>query len=173
MKLDPVKTLTLVRSAGCAAVGGGAFAAALCSILVLATWAAAWGGRPGLKVAGLEGFPVYLRPLYEDPRRISTLAFLVALTVAVAGFGLLRRRQWGRRLTLAIASLGIVWVVAAVPVSWHTAWLRAAQAPSDSLMSRMAPFLMVVNTLVGLAVIALLGFLIWALRSTHIRSQFS
>jgi hypothetical protein len=162
----------LVRSIGCAALIGGCIAISICTLLVVATWLAAAGDRPGLEVDGLDRYPSYLRPLYEDPRRITTLALVIAMAVTVSGLGLVMRREWGRKLTMVMAVTGIIWVIVAIPVAWHSAWLRSARAPADSILSGFGPLLIAVNSLVCIVVLATLSFLVWALRKPEVKSSF-
>jgi hypothetical protein len=159
--------MRLVNTVGCGAAAGGGCAAVICGLLAAAAWVAAMGGRPGLRVTGLDSFPAWVRPMYEDPRRITALTLALSVLVVLAGIGLLRKRQWGRRLAMAVAVAGLGWMVAAYPVSMRMAQIRTSKLPAV-----LGPLLAVFNSVVALAMVLVLLWLVRTLLRPEIKQQY-
>jgi uncharacterized membrane protein AbrB (regulator of aidB expression) len=98
---------------------------------------------------------------------------------------LLKRREWGRRLFIALLVLVVVWQIVMIPLQWsmmdHFQGLMMmgqevrpemqakmqAQMEASSIISRLF------SAAFGLVFAALFAWLIWKLRSPRVRAEFA
>lgn len=93
----------------------------------------------------------------------------LALGQLIAAIGLLRRRDWARRLFIALLGLGIVWNLAGLALMIA---VTATAEPAGSGTTALSWTVVGVNLALGLGIIVLLGWLIRRLRSPRIRMEF-
>jgi hypothetical protein len=141
-------------AAGWLGMVGGAFAALMSGgALVLGTVLAVQG-RP-LRVRHGDTLPGYLPLLYADVRILPGLFLVAAVLAFIAGLGLVRRRPYGRTLTLVFGALSIAWFLFACTHLWLMA--VAPVSHGSSFFFRLAPA--VFTTPVALAYCVAVGLL--------------
>lgn len=107
------------------------------------------------------------------------------LLFVTASVGLLKRREWGRKLFITLLVLLIVWQIVMIPLQWsmmgHMQGLMMmgqevrpemqaimqAQMEATSIISRLF------SAAFGLVFSALFAWLIWKLRSPRVRAEFA
>jgi hypothetical protein len=79
----------------------------------------------------------YLPLLYADARILPGVFLFAAVLALIAGVGLIRRRPYGRTLTLAFGALSIAWFLFVLPHLWLMVVAPASQ--DTPLFFRLAP----------------------------------
>ncbi len=92
------------------------------------------------------------------------LSIAAALLMAVAGFGVIRRRDWGRKLGIYLLASSIVLAFATIPTSF------IGQDGAPAANGRY--FYAAITVGQALLSAALHGWLIWKLRTPAIRGEF-
>lgn len=130
---------------------------------------------------GALALPPMLRWTLEHSVEISLAGIVLSAPMLWLGWGLLRRREWGRVgfiVFLAIGTLltfGLVWLVPALVDSTLSAQL-GLQAPGQRLPPELAGVedaAMVMSLAVALVLAALHGAIIWTLCTPAVRGQFA
>ncbi len=118
-------------------VGGGAFALMSGAMLALVLVLSARG--QDITVHGTGDLPGPMRLVYADARVLPAFFLFASALACSAGIGLLRRRLYGRSLTLLFGAISIAWFLFAV----INLWVSLLSPPSDAppLMFRLGPVL--------------------------------
>ncbi len=158
---------TLISVFGWVMLVVGALTTAVSTInLVLLSWMASENGGELIPAEDLAELP----PLFSwtVDNLIPVLGFMIVSSVfmAVAGFGVVRRQNWGRLLSIILLAGSIVG-------GFVTAWfgMRTSAEMAEDLQLGLV---LVTAYNIGLAVLtaALHGWIIWKLRTPAIRSEF-
>lgn len=107
-----------------------------------------------------SGFDVFTSHLVL----FGSVAAVSSILTAVAGFGLVRRRDWGRQIIIFLLAASIVLVFAVIPTSFMDS--GGEDLPINPLM------LKIFGVIEAVMAIALHGWLIWKLRTPQIRGEF-
>lgn len=102
--------------------------------------------------------------------------FIVSLAGLMAGLGLLKRRDWGRRILVGVLSLGVFWNVGGLIFQQIVIWTTGQQyaGPGPSWISSMATVLVsIFSGAFTLLLIGFLGWLIWFLMSDRVKVEFN
>jgi len=126
-------------------VGGGLFAIMSGVMLTLVLVLAARGGD--VTVHGTRGLPGPIRLLYTDARLLPSFFLLAASLACVAGVGLVRRRPYGRNLTLLFGVISTAWFLFVLANLWLG--LLAPSPDSPSLVFRLGPALVLTPVALG------------------------
>ena len=118
-------------------VGGGTFALMSGAMLALIFVLSARG--QDITVHGTGDLPGPMRLVYADARVLPAFFLFTAALACGAGIGLLRRRLYGRSLTLAFGAVSIAWCLFALINFWVHLLSPSSDAPS--LMFRLGPVL--------------------------------
>ncbi len=95
---------------------------------------------------------------------IGALSIAAALLMAVAGFGIIRRRDWGRKLGIYLLASSIVLAFASIPTSF--------MGQDGALSANERYFYAAISVVQALLSAALHGWLIWKLRTPAICGEF-
>ena len=108
------------------------------------------------------------------------------LLFVTASVGLLKRREWGRKLFIALLALVIVWQIVMIPLQWSMMdrfqglmMMGQKNVPPEAqaMMQAQMEASMIVSRLFsaafGLVFAALFVWLIWKLRSPRVRAEFA
>lgn len=116
---------------------------------------------------------------------LAVLITVQNLLFVTASVGLLKRREWGRKLFIALLALVIVWQIVMIPLQWsmmdhfqglmmmgqevrpEMQAMMQAQMEATSIISRLF------SAAFGLIFAALFAWLIWKLRSPRVRAEFA
>lgn len=106
------------------------------------------------------------------------LGFLVvALVTFISAIGLLKRKDWARRVFIGVLSLGIIWniggfILQQVMMS-HFAVPADAPPHVSADLATMALVMRVFGGIITLALSILFGWLVWRLMSPRIKGEFN
>ena len=107
-----------------------------------------------------EGFHFFL----DHMVLIGSFAGVYSLMTALAGFGVVRRRDWGRKIFIFLLAASIVLVFATLPTTF-----REWGAEGQHNFQFVAIFFGIVEVVMT---IVFHGWLIWKLRTPKIRGEF-
>jgi NADH:ubiquinone oxidoreductase subunit K len=156
---------TLVSLFGWVSLVGGLLMAALLTLNMFLL-------RYAMRVNGGELFPpeemaqipsgalVYLNHI----NTIWTVSIIAALLMAVAGWGVVRRRDWGRQLGIYMLAGSIILAFISIPASFMGS--RGDVSAGGQI------FVIILSVVQALASAALHGWLIWKLRTPAVRGEF-
>lgn len=97
---------------------------------------------------------------------------ILALISFVSAVGFLKRRNWARRVFIAVLSLGVLANLASVVLLVTMADPSAQQnLPADFATMRIA--IQVFNGLIGLAIVGIFGWLVRRLMSQQVKAEFT
>ena len=126
-------------------VGGGVFGLMAGAMLALTLILSARG--QDITVHGTADLPSPMRLVYADVRLLLTFFLFAAALACSAGIGLVRRRPYGRRVTLAFGAVSIAWFLFVLVNSWLGVLSPSHEAPS--LVFRLGPVLVFTPVAVG------------------------
>jgi|NGEPerStandDraft_6_1074524.scaffolds.fasta_scaffold15435_2 hypothetical protein len=152
--VDDSRRFGMWTAAGWLGVVGGAFTSLVSGGALVFIAALAAQGRP-ITVRHGDALPGYLPLLYSDARLLPSMFCFAAVLALVAGIGLIRRRHYGRTLTLAFGVLSIGWFLFASAHLWLAVFSAASQ--DSPFLFRLAPA--VLTTPIGLAYCVAVGLL--------------
>ena len=124
-----------------------------------------------------QDMPAVFRFMFENFRYLF-LAFLVlSATTLVSAIGLLLRKNWARLLFIGIMGLGILWNLSSLALPFVMSSLIPeipAHAPPDfqNGFKVMWTIMTVFSVIIGLAIAAVLAWIIKRLVSEEIRREF-
>ena len=130
------------------------------------------------------GEPPVLPPLmhwiYTHTFWMGVLMVAMSLALLLASWGLLKRREWGRRLFIALLVLGTLWQFAALfalpQIIEGTLAMQAGMLPpGQGMPPELQAFMTVAMWLSGLAAVVFAGihaWLIWKLCTRRVREEF-
>ena len=142
----------------------------LCSVLLmgLAMVALEQGGEELFPADQMAELPATMLLVLDNLNLILTLTIVSFLLMAVAGFGVIRRRDWGRLLAMILLALSIITAPAGPVLSYLG--MSGEQVSANNVL----PPLLVLLYNIGLAVLTVVlhGWLLWKLRTIEIRGEF-
>jgi len=114
---------------------------------------------------------------------ILVLSLLWSTVAIVASIGLLKRREWGRRLFVGLLVFGVLWQGVAIPMQWWlTDALRAIVLAFADLSKESEQLRLQLDASLssshasglffGLVFAGLYGWLAWMLRTPRVRAEF-
>jgi len=124
-------------------------------------------GEPLFPLEELGEVPGYVSWILENIIEVLILMLISALTMASAGFGVIRRREWGRQLSIILLALSIAQTAVGT-----IAGLAGMDEYLNSLSGVAGPIFLAINLGSLLLAAALHGWLIWKLRTVKIRGEF-
>lgn len=123
-----------------------------------------------------QQLPAIARFMFSNFEFLFLGFFLVALLTFISAIGLLKRRNWARRVFIGILCMGIAWNVGGyiLQQSMMTTFNPPAEAPPDfaANFETMFAVMRVITGIVALAFTALFTWLIWRLMSPRIKAEF-
>ncbi|MBI2841297.1 MAG: hypothetical protein HYX75_23505 [Acidobacteria bacterium] len=102
------------------------------------------------------------------------LALLVSSTTLAASIGLLRRKDWGRRLMVVLLGLGVAWFVGSLGLAWSL--FSSAPFHGQPVPPGFSGFLVVMQVFMVVFALGLAVLFVWIIRrllSERIRAEFS
>ncbi len=124
------------------------------------------GGGVSLTPDGVPEMPPLFFRILERLWLILGLAWASCLVMGLAGLGVVRRREWGRLLSILLLAISVL-----VGFVGAYASLGADAATMDGAMIPR-PVSIVLNTGLALLTAALHGWLIWKLNTPAVRAEF-
>lgn len=117
--------------------------------------------------------PAILIFMFEHFELLFLGFFLIALITLTASIALLKRREWGRKLFIAILIFLILWQIVSLIFGWvfvHS--MNAEMGSHGDEFRAMQITILLFNIMIAAALSALFGWIIKRLRSRPIRSEF-
>ncbi len=115
----------------------------------------------------LADMPALIPRVMEHMGLVLGVMIILSLVGAVAGFGVVRRRDWGRRLSIFLLAASIVWALVGGAMGMEG--LGDFPGPEGE---NMGPIIMAMNLGSVLLTAVLHGWLIWKLRTPEVRGEF-
>ena len=99
-------------------------------------------------------------------------AFLVIALVSFASaVGLLRRKNWARRLFIGVLSIGVLVNLAGL-ILQMTLWSAGSDSDLPADFQTMRMVIQVFNSLIAVTLVAVCAWLVWKLMSPQIKAEF-
>ena len=130
--------LSAWTAAGWLGIVGGGVAALMSGAMLALVLVLSARGRD-ITVHGTADLPGPMRFVYADVRVLLAFFLLTGALACSAGLGLVRRRLYGRSLTLVFGAISIAWFLFVLINSWVHLLSPSSDAPS--LMFRLGPVL--------------------------------
>ena len=111
--------------------------------------------------------PAIIPWVVENINLILAGLIVSSLLMAVAGFGVVKRQNWGRQLSILLLAVSIVWAFAGGGMGM----MGQGDSPESGSVL-LGPIVVAMNIGLALLTAALHGWLIWKLRSPEIRGEF-
>ncbi len=108
--------------------------------------------------------PAGTHHIFDHFTLFGSLLVAACVLTAVAGFGVVRRRDWGRKIMIFLLAASIVLVFAAIPTSFMDQ--GSEDLPINPIIFK------IFGVIEAVMALALHGWLIWKLRTPPIRGEF-
>ncbi len=156
---------TLVSLFGWVSLVGGLLMAALLTLnMLLLSYAMKANGGEILPPEEMAQIPPGAMVYLDHINAIWTVSIIAALLMAAAGFGVVRRRDWGRQLGIYMLAGSIILAFISLPASF--------MGSRGELPASGQTFVIILSAVQALASAALHGWLIWKLRTPAVRGEF-
>ena len=164
-QIEFVPRTTLVSIFGWVSLVGGVLMALLTALnLVLFFYMQRANGGEFLPPEEMAQIPAGALIYLDYLPVFGAVSIAAALLMAVAGFGVIRRRDWGRRLGIYLLAISIIFAFATIPASFMN---PGTESPAGGRY-----FVAILSAVQALVSAALHGWLIWKLRTPAVRGEF-
>jgi hypothetical protein len=121
-----------------------------------------------------ENMPAFANFIFSNIRFFFVGILVVSGTTFISAIGLLKRKNWGRIIFIAIMALGIVWnIFALVLQQFMMPSMTEISGPSGTNFETMMTIMRVFTFLMALGISILFGWIIKKLLSPNIRQEFT
>jgi hypothetical protein len=118
-------------------------------------------------------FPAMSRFMFEHFALMALLPLLVSAMVLAASVGLIRRREWGRKLMVGLMVLAAIWSAGSIVL--QIVWMGQMPIPPTGMapdFETIRTFMLIFSLLWGLGFAALFGWIAKRLMSWDIKQEF-
>ncbi len=115
----------------------------------------------------LAELPAFIPWVMEHMGLVLGVMIILSLVGAVAGFGIVKRHDWGRRLSIILLAASIVWALVGGAMG-----MKGLGNLPEYEGEIMGPVIIAINIGSVLLTVVLHGWLIWKLRTREIRGEF-
>lgn len=158
---------TLISVFGWVMLVVGALTTAVSAInLVLFSWMASENNGELVPAENLADLPPLFTKILDNIIPLLGMMIVSAILMAVAGFGVVRRDNWGRLLSIFLLAASIVWAFVMAWVGIST----GADLSGDIGVGGV--FNALYNIALAMVTAVLHGWIIWKLRTPAVRSEF-